>query len=158
MFCQEVALVFGSVEIYFVCYFGDTRKACKMSEINYKIELRAESLLDKFGFCDGDLFVPEVEEYWDECIKRGIPTKHGLLSDTLVAVVKKYLLPTIPFQIECSEAVTMHNPIRLVKFDGQDITTDNYDTIKGLLKGEKAIVDKAQVVEIIQQLGESCEN
>ncbi len=116
-------------------------------------ELRAESLLDKFGFCDGDQFIDEVEEYYSECEEQGVRPEKFMCSRTLCAVVKEYLIPSIPFDVDHIEVTTMHNPIRLTKLDGNEI--EDYDLMRELLKGEKVNVGSDQVKEIIRRITSS---
>lgn len=121
-------------------------------KVEFAYELRAESLLEKHGFCDGDIFESELNEYWDDCEKRGIQYEMGMLSKTLIATVKKYLLPMIPFDVECVEWRSMHNPIRLTKIDGEEIGEHNYKMMRELLRDEKVKVSKDQVREMIREI------
>lgn len=112
--------------------------------------LKAICLLSKHGFYDGDQFLSEVEYYFDECEKQKIKPIRGMINKTLIEVVKKYLLPIIPFKVECEEYPTMHNPIRLVKIDDNEIK--DYKLIYSLLEGVEINVNSNQIKEIIEKI------
>ena len=113
-------------------------------------ELRPEWLLCKWGFYDGDIFIEPVEEYYDDCEKLGIKPKGEMINRTLCEVVKKYLIPSIPFDVEYVERHTMHNPIRLTKIDGEEIK--DHELIHGLFEGEKITVTYDQVRKVIDDI------
>jgi hypothetical protein len=77
-----------------------------------------DGLLHKFGFSDGDLLFPLVEEH-------GLRVHHH---DLLIAVVERLLLPRLDEHVTTSTiGATLHNPIRAGTIDGRE--ADHLSTI-----------------------------
>lgn len=72
------------------------------------LRLRADSLLSKWGFGDGD--TPEI--VYDYCEANGIEYQHLNWHATLVRLVREHLLLVLEQDVETYEIETIHNPIR----------------------------------------------
>lgn len=97
--------------------------------INKSLTLRAEDLCSKYGFHDGDLLSNFTLDM--EIDLRGLG-EH----EVLIYLVKKHLLPAIPFPVLVKEIVCCHNPIR-VTFSPEQLQeredTDLWDEISDKL-------------------------
>src|SRR5687768_2210978 len=74
------------------------------------VQLNSESLLSKWGFCDGDL----LQWLYDF----GKLDQHA----TLVELVRRRLLPALNQKVEIEVIATCHNPCRATTVDGEDVT------------------------------------
>ncbi len=123
-----------------------------------KIILLTESLLNKWGFSDGDvldefvdLHLPEFEKILREEIQKDVLPKdsrtllfHGNLLEILV---RKYMLPTMPYKLVLQRFVG-HNPVRAKSIDGIPIK-DHLNPPQ--IKLEPEIIEIPQN-EVIQEL------
>ena len=114
--------------------------------------LKAESLIDKHGFCDSDQFIREVEEFYNDCDKNGIKPPSQLSLNLIIIIVEEYLLPKLPFKFMTIKKVTMHNPIRISSIDGEEINKGNYKKFASLLSKTRVEVTSDQVREIIREI------
>ena len=103
-----------------------------------KYILSSQSLLNKYGFCDGDLFSDFVHENY---IVHWTTQDFAMDKQVLKMAVERYLLPSllVPVRLQCF--VTQHNNVR--------VHPDDYDELA---------TQSETVVEITeQQLRELCE-
>lgn len=115
-------------------------------------ELKGEWLLDKGGFYDGDIFDVEANLIWEEQKRQGVPYTDRLLSKSVEGVVRKYLVPAIPFDVKIEVFATPHNGCVIVEFDGQEIDETNHHTIKALLESVRVTVTHEQVMEVLAEI------
>ncbi|MFJ4974198.1 hypothetical protein ACIP6X_02405 [Streptomyces coeruleorubidus] len=80
------------------------------------LTLFSRCLLSKWGFNDGEA----PDQWFDYCDNLGVDwTK---LEYPLTALVRHCLLPVIEQDVTVVEIETSHNPIRVEKISGQDVT------------------------------------
>jgi hypothetical protein len=115
--------------------------------------MKGGMLLDKGGFYDGDMF---QDEYWD-LAKKHLGYKPGASprdegehefsngphlvwphvryrqKNLLEDAVRRWLVPRLPVPVVLETVVTIHNGLRAVKVDGEDVTRDNVETWRELL-------------------------
>ncbi|MEL4071705.1 hypothetical protein WKW50_16290 [Ochrobactrum sp. GPK 3] len=76
---------------------------------------RAECLLSKFGFHDGDILDDDAfDGVLPDDLSRHVP---------LIAAVRKYLLPLLDPRVEVFEIDSIHNPIRATHDTAQFVDT-----------------------------------
>lgn len=83
------------------------------------VVLRAEGLLNKWGFSDGDLLADDT----------------GSRHDLLVELVKEHLLPLLP-GVEVDRIVTIHNPVRATDATAHLIVDDISVPVQVEFEGE----------------------
>ena len=106
--------------------------------MNNKYILSSKSLLNKYGFCDGDLFSDFVHENY---IVEWTTQEFAMDKQVLKMAVERYLLPSLPVPVRLQCFVTCHNNVR--------VHPDDYDELA---------TQPETVVEITeQQLRELCE-
>jgi len=110
--------------------------------------MKGGMLLDKGGFYDGDMF---QDEYWDMAKKYLDPHRGDTVHEfsdgshlvwphvryrqknLLEDAVNEWLVPKLPVPVEIEKVVTIHNGLRAVKVDGEDVTKDNIEAWRDLL-------------------------
>ena len=75
-----------------------------------KYILSSESLLSKWGFCDGDLFSDFVHENY---IVEWTTQEFAMDKQVLKMAVERYLLPALPVPIRIQCFMTPHNNVRV---------------------------------------------
>ena len=126
--------------------------------------LRAEDLLDKFGFADGDMLAPWVEAWavssWpDNWVSGDVDRKEhrvwSYLDDRrlLAHAVTRYVLPRLP--TELASAVTavrgVHNPVRLWALAEEGSYWDE-TTMLDVLESVEVRLTGADVVALCEEL------
>jgi hypothetical protein len=100
------------------------------------------SLQSKWGFDDGHVLTPLVEDNFPEVearfnyeVEHDIPFResYGLnfFDDLLEIIVRKYILPRIPNSITLKRVVG-HNPVRAATIDGELVDDYRYPPVKAL--------------------------
>lgn len=109
------------------------------------LRLDSESLLSKGGFGDGD--TPE----WllDYCEDHGIeyPERWRIV---LYRLVRDRLVPVLDQRVEITYIDTIHNPVRAVTVDGEDVTDQWYEAATTRLTPEFVDVPVAVVMEAVE--------
>jgi len=108
-----------------------------------KIRFCTDSLLSKWGFCDGDkledLFFSNINKFNNKSMGE---------HDLLVLTVKKFIIPKIKNNIEIEEIITNHNPIRASKVDNKNIDWFNDTDIK--LEPEYIDVNIEEIINLMK--------
>lgn len=112
--------------------------------------LKAESLFDKGGFLDGDLF---LDQFLDHCAAQGIRRQvggdHYWYADVLKELVETHLLPLIPFKLRLETVSTVHNPVRC--FDVEGVGEDQLCDFRDACKGVEARLTWRQVRQFVDE-------
>ena len=85
-----------------------------------KCILSSKSLLDKYGFCDGDLFSDFVHYNY---IVNWTTQEFAMDKQVLKMAVERYLLPSllVPVRLQCF--ITCHNNVRVHPDDYEELAT-----------------------------------
>ena len=90
-----------------------------------------DNLLSKFGFGDGELFIPikntcYVNTYeYEDSLEQGRIGFRICDSESIIKIVKNFIIPNIINKIEYETISTIHNPIRVTTIDGNPIGKDS---------------------------------
>ena len=98
-------------------------------------------LVSKFGFEDGDVMFHFMEDH-------GLDFERLDHHDLLIAVVEQLLVPRLDQAVETFTLVSLHNPIRAGKVDGQEASYDSVFT------PESVEIPVAEILEIAASLVE----
>ena len=85
-----------------------------------KYILSSNSLLNKYGFCDGDLFSDFVHENY---IVEWTTQEFAMDKQVLKMAVERYLLPALPIPVRLQCFVTHHNSVRVHPDDYDELAT-----------------------------------
>lgn len=85
-----------------------------------KYILSSKSLLEKYGFCDGDLFSDFVYENY---IVRSTTQEFAMDKQVLKMAVERYLLPALPVPVRLQCFITCHNNVRVHPDDYDELAT-----------------------------------
>lgn len=97
-------------------------------------------LLDKWGFCDGDLIEIALDP-------RGIFVSNP--REALIKIVEDLVVPKITNVIEVCRQESNHNPIRLFSVDGSEVI-DGPDKLQIYLEPEYVDVPVSEILEMVQ--------
>jgi hypothetical protein len=116
------------------------------------VTLMEQDLYYKHGFEDGDI----LHQYFASGVLAGIEAKFNLLVPnsgksldhlTLITIVRKYLIPALPYKVNAEEYITSHNPIRVEEPDYEE-DEDLYDLV-----GDRSVeVSLDDVVKTAQEI------
>jgi len=109
--------------------------------------LRADGLLSKWGFRDGDVLSEYLYENMTEYNEYTAVVKdHHALEE----LVKRYLLPKLKKKVEIQFIETIHNPVRAEMIDGI-YYTNHYDWDDEHLLGDISVeITPEQIQEVMQ--------
>jgi len=85
-----------------------------------KYILSSKSLLEKYGFCDGDLFSDFVYENY---IVQWTTQEFAMDKQVLKMAVERYLLPALPIPVRLQCFITCHNNVRVHPDDYDELAT-----------------------------------
>ena len=91
-----------------------------------KYILSSKSLLEKYGFCDGDLFSDFVHENY---IVKWTTQEFAMDKQVLKMAVERYLLPALPVPIRLQCFITCHNNVRVHPDDYDDLAKQPETTV-----------------------------
>jgi hypothetical protein len=118
------------------------------------VTLNECDLYSKWGFGDGDI----IREYFytEGSVLDGLNEKFDAIAPdapmsldhlTLIAIVKKYLIPALPYKVNAEEYTTCHNPIRADKWIDED-DEDLYELV-----GDRSVeVSLADIVKTAHEI------
>lgn len=86
-----------------------------------KYILSSQSLFDKYGFYDGDLFSDFVHENYIVCWPD--TQEFAMDKQVLKMAVERYLLPSLPVPVRLHCFVTQHNSVRVHPDDYDELAT-----------------------------------
>lgn len=97
-------------------------------------------LLDKGGFCDGDLLEIALDS-------RGVYIAEP--REGLIKIVESMVVPKIQNTVELCRASSIHNPIRAAKVDGKEVP-DGEDKLKIHLSPEYIDVPVVDILQLVE--------
>lgn len=113
------------------------------------LTLFSAGLLSKWGFNDGDM----PDGLWDYFDEKGMQVMDW--HPVLIHLVRGFLAPKIEQNIELVEICTGHNPIRVTRLYGLDVSDAWYSTSNRMwLTPEFVNVPFAEVERAARELGE----
>lgn len=121
----------------------------KRNKMSNTVRFYTNGLCSKFGFNDGDLLEDVIEDLNDGVF---IP---ALNHRVLAAVVKEFVIPKLDQNVEIMEVETIHNPIRVSKINGVELTYNQGDPT---LTPEYIDVSKDAIIKIVTRESHSMED
>jgi hypothetical protein len=95
--------------------------------IHDKYILSSQSLLDKYGFRDGDLFSDFVHENY---IVNWTTQEFAMDKQVLKMAVERYLMPSLPVPIRLQCFITCHNNVRVHPDAYDELSTQSETSVE----------------------------